>query len=308
MKIGLFLSGVGDLDAQVEQAVAAERDGFASVWYSQIFGHDALTIIALAGRKTERIELGTSVVPIHPRHPFTFAQQALSVQEAAGGRLALGIGLSHAPVVEGMWGLSYDHPARYMQEYLAVLLPLLRERKVSFQGEVFRVTGALQSSATAPAVLLAALAPRMLRMAGALTDGTVTWMTGPKTIETHIVPKISAAAQEAGRPAPRICVALPVAVTDDVAAARERAAQFFQVYGQLPNYQRVLNKEGVEGPAGVVIVGDEAEVERQLRALAAAGATDFLGAIFPAGEDAAASMARTRALLRGLIGKDIGRN
>ena len=143
----------------------------------------------------------------------------------------------------------------------------------------------------------------MLRIAGQLTDGTITWVTGRKTIETHTAPRLTKAAAGAGRPAPRVCVALPTAVTDDPAAARQRAAQDLTVYGQLPNYKRMLDREGVEGPADVAIVGDEAEVERQLRALADAGATDFLAAIFPAGDDAAASMARTRALLKSLVGK-----
>jgi F420-dependent oxidoreductase-like protein len=304
MRVGLFFPETGSIESLVQQVVDAERDGFDTVWFSQIFGADALTVIALAGQKTSRIELGTAVVPVYPRHPFALAQQALTVQAATGGRLALGIGLSHGPVVERMWGLSYDRPARYMREYLSVLRPLLREGRVQFQGEVFRVNAGVQVvGATPPTLLVAALAPAMLRIAGELADGTVTWMTGVKTIETHIVPRITAAAAEAGRPKPRVCAGLPIAVTDDPAAARERAAQLFQVYGQLPNYQRMLRKEGAQGPADVAMVGDEADVERQVRALAAAGATDFVASIFPVGEDASVSMARTRALLRGLLGK-----
>ena len=305
MRIGLFFLGeTGGLDALVQQAKDAERDGFATAWFPQIFAYDALTVIALAGQQTSRIELGTAVVPVYPRHPFALAQQALTVQAATGGRLALGIGLSHAPVVEGMWGLSYEHPARYMREYLGVLAPLLREGRVRFNGEVFRVTGGIQAEgATPPTLLIAALAPAMLRIAGTVADGTITWMTGVKTIETHVVPRIAAAAKEAGRPQPRVCVGVPIAVTDDPAGARERAAQIFQIYGQLPNYRRMLDKEGAEGPAGVAIVGNEAEVEQQLRALAAAGATDLVANVFPAGDDAAASFARTGALLKGLIGK-----
>jgi F420-dependent oxidoreductase-like protein len=157
--------------------------------------------------------------------------------------------------------------------------------------------------ATPTPVLIAALAPMMLKIAGELADGTVTWMTGPRTIETHIAPKLNAAAKEAGRPAPRIAVGLPIAVTEDVAAAKERASQYFVVYGQLPNYRRVLDKEGAAGPADVAIVGDEAAVERQLRDLASAGATDFFAPIFPVGDDAQASVVRTRALVKSLVGK-----
>lgn len=311
MRIGLNFGGVASLEGQiknldehVERIVQAERDGFDSVWYAQIFGADALTVIALAGERTERIELATGVMPTYPRHPFVMAQQALTVQAATGGRLTLGIGLSHQPVVEGMWGLSYKKPARHMREYLSVLQPLLRGEPVAFRGEVFRVAGGLQvPGATPPSVLVAALAPIMLRIAGELADGTVTWMTGRKTIETHIVPRISKAAEAAGRPMPRVCVALPVAVTDDPAAARERATQEFQLYGQLPNYRRMLDIEGAAGPSDVAIVGSEAEVERELRALAGVGVTDFSPALYPAGADGAATIDRTRELLKGLVGK-----
>jgi alkanesulfonate monooxygenase SsuD/methylene tetrahydromethanopterin reductase-like flavin-dependent oxidoreductase (luciferase family) len=143
----------------------------------------------------------------------------------------------------------------------------------------------------------------MLKMCGEQTDGTITWMVGPRTLETHIVPRLNKAAADAGRPAPRVVVGLPVAVTDDAAGARERAAQSFAVYGTLPNYQRVLGIEGAAGPADVAIVGNEAEVEAGIRAVAAAGTTDFLAASFPVGDDAKASLARTRALLKSLVGK-----
>lgn len=305
MRIGIMLadSGAG-LDRMLDDAVAVEQEGFDSAWYGQIFGSDVMTVIAMAGARTSRIEFGTSVVPTYPRHPFVMAQQALTVQAATGGRFTLGIGLSHQPVVENMWGLSYDRPARHMREYLSVLRPLVREGRVAFQGEVFRTTGGVQvPGATPMPVLIAALAPKMLQIAGELSDGTVTWMTGVRTIETHIVPKLRAAALEAGRPAPRVAVGLPIVVTDDVTAARERAARAFQIYGQLPNYRRMLDIEGAAGPAEVAIAGDEAAVERQLRALASAGATDFFAPIMPVGDDAPASVARTRALLKSLVGK-----
>jgi F420-dependent oxidoreductase-like protein len=300
VRISLFLGDTGDLDTSIDHIVQAERDGFDGVWHGQIFQADALTLLALAGRVTERIELGTAVVPTYPRHPFALAQQALTVQAATNGRFALGIGPSHQPVVEGMWGLSYDKPARHVREYLSVLRPLLSEGRVSFNGEVFRVNGALQIKTPPPPVLIAALAPVMLRMAGELADGTITWMTGVKTIETHVAPRITKAASDAGRPAPRVCVALPVAVTNDAAAARERAGKAFAMYGALPNYRRVLDHEGAAGPADVVVVGTEGDVERQLRAFASAGATDFLAALFPADDTA---IARTHALLKGLVGR-----
>ncbi len=311
MRIGINYGGVASLEAQiqsleehVQRIVDAEEAGFESVWLAQIFGADALTVIALAGARTNRIEMGTGVVPTYPRHPFVLAQQALTVQAAAGGRLSLGIGLSHQPVIEGMWGLSYEHPARHMREYLSVLRPLVEQGNVAFSGDVFRVQGALLGPGAQPfPILIAGLAPMMLRIAGELADGTITWMAGPKTIETHIIPRISAAAEAAGRSAPRVGVALPVAVTDDVAAGKERASQEFQMYGQLPNYRRMLDIEGADGPADVAIVGNEAEVERKLRDVAAAGATEFIAAPFPADGAPGESMSRTLGLLSQLVGK-----
>jgi F420-dependent oxidoreductase-like protein len=304
MKMCIFFGGPGDVNGQVDAVVEAERDGFDGIWFGQIFGPDALTVLAIGGSKTSRIELGTCVVPTYPRHPVAMAQQALTTHAAAGGRFNLGIGLSHAPVVEGMWGMSYDKPAVHMREYLNVLLPLVREGRVSYSGQQYRVNQALQIPMPNPMpVLIAALAPVMLKMAGTMTDGTITWMVGPKTLETHIVPKINKAAAEAGRPTPRIVVGIPVAVTDDAAEAKEKAARAFAVYGTLPNYQRVLGIEGAGGPADIAIVGNEAEVERGIREVAAAGATDFLAASYPVGDDAVASLARTRALLKSLVGK-----
>jgi F420-dependent oxidoreductase-like protein len=304
MRLGVFFGGSNDVHGHIQAVVEAEQDGFDGIWLGQIFGPDVLTVIAMAGEKTSRIELGTSVVPTYPRHPVAMAQQALTTQAATGGRFNLGIGLSHKPVVEGMWGMSYEKPAVHMREYLSVLRPLLKEGRVSFSGEFFRVIATVQVVAPEPPpVLIAALAPVMLRVAGEMADGTVTFMVGRKTLETHIVPRINSAAEAAGRAEPRVVVALPIAVTDDVDGARERAARSFQVYGALPNYQRMLNIEGAAGPAEVAIVGNEREVEGQLRGIAAAGATDYLADMFPVGDDASASLGRTRALLKTLIGK-----
>lgn len=304
MKLGVFYGGTNDVEGQVEAVVRAEKDGFDAIYFGQVFGPDVMTVLALAGQKTSRIELGTSVVPTYPRHPHVMAQQALTVQAAAGGRFNLGIGLSHATVVEGMWGLSYDRPGVHMKEYLSVLLPLINEGRVSFNGEIFRVNATLQvPTPQPPPVLVAALAPMMLRMAGEQTAGTITWMVGPRTLESHIVPRISKAASEAGRPAPRIVVGIPVAVVDSVDEAREKAARSFQVYGGLPNYQRVLEKEGVEGPKDIAIVGDEAEVERRIKDFASAGGTLLLAGAFPVGDDPKASLARTGECLKGLVGK-----
>ena len=256
---------------------------------------DVLTVLALAGPKTSRIELGTAIVPTYTRHPNVMAQQALTVNKAAGGRLTLGIGPSHRPAIERL-GLSYDHAARHVREYLSVLRPLVDTGRVSFKGKVFDITTGIQAPGPPFPILISALAPLMLRVAGELADGTITWMTGPKTLREHTVPRIREAAAKVGRPAPRVVVGLPIAVTEDVRAGRASAGRKFQVYGALPSYRAMLDREGVEGPGDVAIVGDEAAVGEVLRRLEEGGTTDFLAVPYPVDGDPEA-IERTRAFL-----------
>ena len=280
MKLGIFIDTQSLADFVPRIASAADA-GFASAWAPQIFGLDALTALAVAGREVPAIELGTAVVPTFPRHPMILAGQALTTQAATGGRLTLGIGLSHKMVVENMWGISFEKPARHMEEYLSVLMPLLKDKTVGFTGQTIKAMGQLQAKdVDAPSVVVAALGPKMLSLAGTLTDGTITWMTGPKTIGSHILPRLTEAADAAGRPSPRVVVGLPVAVTDDEDAARERASKVFAVYGQLPSYRAMLDREGAEGPADVAIVGSESSVRAQIEEVFAQGATEFMVAPF----------------------------
>jgi 5,10-methylenetetrahydromethanopterin reductase len=301
MRIGMSLTDQTGPDALTElrdQLRQAADDGFASAWISNIFGLDALTALAVAGSQVPGIELGTAVVPTYPRHPAALAQQALTAALALGGRLALGIGLSHRLVIEDMYGQSFERPARHMREYLSILLPLLNGEAADFDGETMRAKIGL--SVPRPGrvpVLLAAMAPVMLRLAGERTDGTVLWMTGPATVRDYIVPIITRAAQAAGRPEPRVVCILPVCVTDDPDLARTRAARVFAIYGQLPSYRAMLDREGAEGPADVALIGAEDAVGSQITALAEAGVTDFVAGEFGRGEDAK----RTRALLKSLI-------
>jgi F420-dependent oxidoreductase-like protein len=302
MRIGIGIGEIGGEPASVESVIAqaqrAEQDGFASGWFANIFGLDAIMAAALCGRETSRLELGTAVVPTYPRHPLAMAQQALSAQAACRGRFTLGIGLSHQIVIETMFGLSFAKPYSHMKEYLAVLAPLIRTGTVAHAGSEYRVNGNVSVPGATPCpILLAALAPRMLALAGREADGTITWMTGPKTLREHTIPAITEAAARAGRPAPRVVVGLPIAVTTEIAAAREVAGRAFQVYGFLPSYRAMLDREGAGGPADVAIVGDESAVREQLAHLHAIGVTDFLAAPFPVGADKKASVERTRALL-----------
>ncbi len=274
MQISLNLGG-SSVDEVVANVQSAADAGFERAWLANIFGVDAITAIAVAGRAVPGITLGTAVVPTFPRHPHALAQQAMTAWDATGGRFHLGIGLSHQVVIESMFGLSFDRPAAHMREYLAVLLPLLREGAVSFDGEQYKVHAPLERAGepSGPPVLVAAMAPVMLRLAGEHTDGTILWMTGAKTVGEHVVPRITKAAADAGRPAPRVVASLPVAVTDDPDGARAQAAEAFSIYGTLPSYRAMLDREGAAGPADVAIVGDEATVTAGIRSMADAGTT-----------------------------------
>jgi 5,10-methylenetetrahydromethanopterin reductase len=300
MRLGMGSGAINDgtIDNVVDEARRAVDGGFDTFWVSQIFGHDALTVLGIVGREVPGIELGTAVVPTYPRHPMMLAQQALSVQAASGGRLCLGIGLSHRIVVESMWGISFDKPVRHLREYLSVLMPLLAGSSVAFEGEDYQVHGAVSvAGATCPVVLVAALGAQMLRVAGTLADGTTTWCVGAKTLAELTIPTIRQAAADAGRPQPRIHCTLPVLVTDDVDAARKRAAKVFAIYDQLPSYKTMMDREGVAGPADLAIIGTAAEVHDQVAALADIGVTDFGAGMFPANADEAAA---TVAALQGL--------
>ena len=254
MRIGISAVETGEAQALsklTDQVRRAADDGFASVWLANIFGLEALTALAVAGSQVPGIELGTAVVPTYPRHPAVLAQQALTTALAVGpGRLALGIGLSHKIVIEDMYGYSFDRPARHMREYLSVLQPLLDGTPVSVSGSTLSAhIGLSTPRAGRVPVLLAAMAPRMLALAGEQTDGTILWMTGPATVRDYVVPAITAAASAAGRPSPRVVCTLPVCVTSDPDAARAAANQELAIYGQLPSYRAMLDKEGAAGPA-----------------------------------------------------------
>ncbi len=292
MRIGVMFDTEKPFDDVVGQVASLQEAGIETAWASQIFAYDALTALAAIGREVPGIGLGTAVVPTYPRHPVMLAAQALTVQAASGGRLTLGIGLSHQMVIENVFGQSFEKPARHMKEYLSILIPALEGEQVSFQGETLSAStfGPLQISAPAPPVLVAALGTVMLRLAGHMASGTVTWMTGPETLESHVIPTICAAAADAGRPTPRIGVGLPVCVTADVASAREKAAEVFSIYGHLPSYRAMLDREGADGPADVAIVGSEAEVIEKIRHLAAIGTTDFCGAPFGSAHEMKASI------------------
>ena len=279
-------------------AATAEADGFPTYWVNQPLVPDALTLLGAIGAATTSIELGTAVIPTWTRHPLMLAAQALTTQELVGGRLVLGIGLAHKPSVEGTYAIPFERPATNMAQYLDVLLPALHDRAVDVRGDVWSATAASlggPGDVTAPQVMLAAMGPRMLEMAGARADGNILWLSGPRTVAEKIRPAMAAAAEAAGRPTPRIVASVPVCVTDRADEVRGLIGAFLEPYDSLPSYRAVMDFEGVPGVADVSIVGTEDEVRDHLARFADAGATDFAAVEFTLTDDEAS---RTRALLK----------
>lgn len=266
------------LAGKIEAVRELEADGFAGAFLPSM-GHDAMTVLALAAGETSEIELGTFVIPTYTRHPVAMAQQALATNAAAGGRFTLGIGLSHEVVIRDSWGLDFSRVVRHTREYLEVLQPLMRGEQVDVEGEMFQVHSQLElPDCEAPPVIVAALGPQMLRVTGRLADGTALWLAGPKWIEEVVIPEMGAAARDAGRPDPRVIAGVPIAVTSDPDACRQRISRAFAMYNTLPSYQRVIQGSGADDPAGVAIVSSEEEIERELLRWRDIGVTDFYAA------------------------------
>jgi len=301
MRISLVtgLDNKSPVDTCIRDLTQARDEGFTRVWMTQMpYDADLLTVLAAALREVPDIDVGSAVLPIQNQHPMQLAQRALTLNMIANGRFTLGIGVTHRAVTEGMWGISWDRSVRRLSEYLDGLLPLLAGKDVNSEGELVTTRGALQiAGAPTPEVYVAALGPQMLKVAGRRTAGTITWMTGPKTLRDHIGPTLRAAAAEAGREqgAVRVVAALPVSVTEDVDAARALAAQRLAMYGQLPSYRAMLDREGYAGPEDAALIGSEETVTERLDELSAAGVDEFGGDLFdpsPEGRE------RSRACLR----------
>jgi 5,10-methylenetetrahydromethanopterin reductase len=301
MRISINLAsavGASPIDSTVEALAKLRDEGFRRVWMAQMpFDGDLLTVLAVALREVDTIEVGSAVLPIQNQHPMLLAQRALTLNKIAGGRFLLGLGMTHQAVTEGMWGIPYDKSLRRMREYLDALQPLLAGEPVNAVGETVTARGALQiTDAPTPDVYLAALGPQMLKVAGRRTAGTLTWMCGPKTLGEHIGPTIRAAAAEAGRPGDAVAVVagLPICVTDDVDGARAQAAEQFALYGTLPAYRAMLDREGYANPEDAAIIGDEKTVSERLDELGAVGVDEFSAVVFDASPEV---RERTRALL-----------
>jgi 5,10-methylenetetrahydromethanopterin reductase len=271
------------VDAYVEELTRARDQGFSRMWTAQLpYEPDLLVTVAVALREVPDINVGTGVLPIQVEHPMAMAQRALTVNLISGGRLTLGLGLSHRTVTERVWGIPWDRPIRRMGEYLDGLLPLLDGRKADAAGETTTTRGSLRIDAPRPDVYIAALGSQMLRLAGRRTSGTITWMTGPRTLAEHVGPTLRAAAEEADRPPDevRVVASLPVSVTDQVDRARAHAAEQFAMYGRLPSYRAMLDREGYAGPQDAALIGDEQAVTARIDELRGAGVDEFVGLPF----------------------------
>jgi F420-dependent oxidoreductase-like protein len=303
MRIGIngstnIVLGAG-VDAIARHAAEAEADGFSSYWLAQLDTPDALTALTIVGRATSTIELGTAVISIWLRHPLMLAAQAMTCQEIIGNRLVLGIGLAHQPVIEGVLQMAWDKPATRMDEYLSVLMPVMHERRVDFHGDFY--SGVLETvtanpGAEPPSVMLAAMGPRMLRMATSRTDGTILWLAGPNAIRDHVAPALAASRPSGAAPA-RIVASVPVCVTDDASGVKATIAALLANYNDLPSYRGIMDLDDAAGPQDLSVVGTEDEVRAGIQRFADAGVTDFAPVEFPGGPDDAT---RTRALLKEL--------
>ena len=280
MKIGIMIGADGtnqSIEDVINVGKEVEAAGLDNVWLANIFSFDAISTLGFIGRDTQRIGLGTAVTPTYPRHPTAIAQQALTTAAASNNRFTLGIGLSHKLVIEDMLGMSYDKPAKHMREYLSVLMPLVRGEQVNFNGEQYRVNGLALDipGADKMPVVLAALGPTMLKIAATMADGTNTWMVGPNTMDSYIIPTL----KEAGKTDPTVVAGLPIVLTTNVDEAKAKISENLVIYGQLPSYRAMLDREGAAGPADIAIVGDENTLRGEIKRFEDMGVTDFNAAV-----------------------------
>jgi F420-dependent oxidoreductase-like protein len=293
MRIGLWIEDaarrLGEIAADAQ---AAQEHGISRIWFSQREGWDSLSLITALAPLVPEIRFGVGVVPIYPRHPLALAAQALSVQAATGNRLTLGIGSSHPVIVEGQYGLSMDQPAKYMRAYVEALAPLLAGEPVNVEGILTAKGKVAIDGAEAPELLIAALGPRMLQIAGELTDGTVTSWAGPEVIADYVRPTLDKAS-----PGKEIVACVCVAVTSDPTAAHQWIKDRYGLAGSLPAYRAILDRGAAAGPEDTAVLGDEAEVSRQIQRFADAGATEFMIAPVGTAEDQTRTIAYAHSLV-----------
>lgn len=297
MKIGWNGTGVvgqASLQTVEKDMLRAEAAGYRSYWLADhpTGGFDALTALAIGGQKVTNMEIGTAVIPTFPRNPMSLAAQTLTVAQSLSVPFCLGIGLSHESMMKDL-GIPFEKPIGHLREYLSILVPLLETGEVNFDGELLSCHAKIfKRDMPDCSVLVAALGPQALKVAGQHAAGTTLAWVGPKTIAEHIVPRIQEAASAADRPTPRIVATLPVCVTSDGEERRATISRNFANYGQLPSYRAMFDREGAAGPGDVALVGSRNEVEDRLKLMAEAGTTDFGATVYAENpEEKAATLA-----------------
>ena len=267
------------VDDVVAQARRAHEIGVRQVWLAQQFDHEAITLAALVGAAVPGVGVGTSVVPINPRHPLIMASLAQTAQAASHGNFSLGLGLGAHEPERKAFGTSWPNTVQRLREHLTVLRSIFAEGAVDFHGDEFTASPgwpvAVPGGAPLP-VYVAAMGPKALQVTGELADGTLPYLAGPRTIAEFIEPTIAKAAADAGRPKPRIIAAVPVLVSEDGDVARNIATQQLSFYETIPSYQSVIAREGVDSVAELAAVGPAESVARQMKTYLDAGATDVV--------------------------------
>ncbi|MBE1549806.1 F420-dependent oxidoreductase-like protein [Mycobacterium sp. OAS707] len=283
MPTGVFLfpdpNAANVVDDVVSQARRAYDVGVKQVWLAQQFDHDAISLAGLVGAAVPGLGVGTSVVPINPRHPLIVASLAQTAQAAAHGNFSLGLGLGAHEPERLAFGTAWPNPVGRLREHLQVLRSIFDTGSVNFHGDDFNASPAWPvkvAGGTPLPVYVAAMGPKALRVTGELADGTLPYLAGPRTIAEFIEPTIAKAAADAGRPKPAIIAAVPALVSDDQDAARALAAEQLSFYESVPSYQRVLAREGVASAGDLAAVGSAESIARQLRSYLDAGATDVV--------------------------------
>ncbi|MFE7566345.1 LLM class F420-dependent oxidoreductase [Streptomyces sp. NPDC057539] len=307
MTVGVALNATGpdnQIDATVRLAQEAAAAGLRSAWFGQTFGADSPQLAAIVGREVPALQVGTSAIPVFGRHPLVVAGQALTAQAATHGRYHLGLALGTKLLTEGGFGVPFERPVARLREFLIALRQLTETGSADFSGEL--ITAHTPIPARVPGaeggvpLLVAAMGPQALRASGELADGILPYLAGPRALAEHIVPAVTAAAEAAGRPAPRIVALVPGVVTDEVDAVREKAVEQLAFYEQIPSYARVIELSGGERAADVAVIGDEKRVAAEVRRYRDAGATEVVFSGTEIAGDAARH--RTWALLGELAG------
>ncbi|MEV6805632.1 TIGR03564 family F420-dependent LLM class oxidoreductase [Streptomyces sp. NPDC051132] len=304
MTIGVSLSHLDPIDTIVRLAREARESGLTSAWFGQTFSYDSPALAAIVGREVPGLQVGTSAIPVFGRHPLLVASQAQTAQAATGGRYHLGLALGTKHFTETGFGIPYERPIARLREFLTALRPLLETGSTDFHGEL--LTASTPLPATVPGaeppvpVLVAAMAPQALRVAGTLADGILPLLAGPRALAEHIVPAVTAAAEAAGRPAPRIVAFVPGVVTSDAEKVRRTAVETLSFYERFPSYQRVIELSGGTRAVDVAVIGDEEHVAAEVRRYRDAGATEVVFTATDLGGEA--DQRRTFALLGELAG------